>query len=217
VIRSPSPCDVQTLLDSIGNELFVGQTSLRLSWHMADDLSKKDDVFALSPWFFLWTGLSLFNGACLTLARLFDDGKNAVTLKKLVDCAADNAGLCKGSTPDQVRKLVEKLRKQTSEMKKVMTPVLTFRNKFLAHRSIQAGRNEKLALADQSVFRDLDGLYKRARSLVNCVSQAYKGSDAIILFDVEQSGGWNDYRRLLELAERQLRAEDRATGQKGGR
>ncbi len=175
---------LQSLIDSVGIELWHGHLHLTVSEAIDDSLHRqggKSPMLAVASTFFLWSLRAHWNEACLGLAKVLDQRKNTATLARMLKEAESRAGMFSTLSAGQVRRLCQELLTRVKKMDRKAAPVQERRNKVIAHLEValdgkpNADRNERIPY---DVLRDV---YTEAIEMTNELAKAYKGDKAILI------------------------------------
>lgn len=192
--------ELTRLIDRLLFELAYGQLHIKIAALLDDDLATKPYLWKIAPTFFFFTLKAHFDAAVMCLAKVFDSHHpRAVSLTMLLKCANSNQGRFNGLPKGEVSKFVKGQRLLLQEMESKAKAVLDRRNQRLAHLDPFPKSAKELEVK----FDEAERLYEDARMMLNTISKAYRGKNAMLLSEAERVQGWDDYHNLINLIERE--------------
>jgi AbiU2 len=182
---------LKQILDAQKRQVLVGKTYLNL----AQGLARADRaVFQGSETFFGLTIDGSLELAQMTVARLYDKTKGAVTLPAMLAQARNHAHQFQRGTLPEVQMAIAKSEKTVRNLEPVLAAVRKRRNEWLAHLDPRTIADPK-ALSDKAklTIPDLERVFKETESVLLELSSLYDGTFGELRFL-----GGDDYKSALE-------------------
>ena len=181
---------LKQVLDAQKHQVLVGKTYLNL----AQALSQTDQaIIQGSETFF---GLTL-NGslelAQLTVARLFDKTKGAITVPTMLGQARMQTNSFQRGTPTEVQRAIEESEKAILSLEPVLVAVRKRRNEWLAHLDPRTIANPSaLSAKAKLTIPDLERVFQETEKVLLGLSSLYDGTFGELRFI-----GGDDYKAAL--------------------
>jgi hypothetical protein len=187
-MRKPT---LKQVLDAHKNQVLVGKSYLNL----AKGLLKADPVILQTgPTFFGLTTDGSLELAQMTLARLYDQTRGAVTVQVMLAQARREASSFQRGSHREIIATIAKCERTVRGLEPVFTSIRKRRNEWLAHLDARTVTDPKaLSARAKLTIPDLDRAFKETEDIVCDLSSLFEG----VIGKLEFLGG-DDYNVTLD-------------------
>jgi hypothetical protein len=181
------------ILAAIENQILIGKTYLEIANGLLDAVGEWD-VFGVAPTFFGLTVQSNIETAQMVIARLYDRGDRAVTIKAMLFRAARQVGDFQRGDAQQVNAAILRAVQRIIALQPILDAIRKRRNKWLAHLDASTVRDPAALTASANLTReDLGRVFEETESLYSEIERLFDGTVGKIRFL-----GGDDYKYLLK-------------------
>lgn len=174
---SPPTPNLEQLLMALTREVVVGRTHLEIAKRIRET---DPAVMATALTFFGLTHNAHLDAAQMIAAKLYDNTKNAITVRSVLDAAERVAGTFPHASAQDVRLIVGAAKKQIEEFENILTVLDARRNEYLAHIDVNTVIDRKeIFNRTKLTFDELDQLFIDTLNILNDISQWYIGTLAV--------------------------------------
>lgn len=180
-------CELDDVISTLAKESFIGRSHLQSWWFLSLTLDRKPALLQKAPIFLGLTLKAHVNEAWMTLAKLYDKRKDAMTMGYAMKLGQQNAGKFKDASPEEARKLLERQEAEVQRIHKQIenksNGVKAQRDNYIAHLKVGStspggGMSTLKTMVGnpKNLLDELDGLYERTEAVLNKVRKAYSGT-----------------------------------------
>lgn len=172
------PDQLQKIADQLGIELSSGVLHFDILAYLEDNLEANREAIDKAALFWLHTMKAHHDAALMSLSKVFDEGRNTISLHTLLKLANQHEGRFKQMAASKVPSLLETVGVRVNALRARMKPIVRRRHEVLAHLAL--ARDPRCKARFQVALDEIGQLYGEALGILNDVLRAYKGNDAIV-------------------------------------
>ena len=181
------------ILAAIENQILVGKTYLQIANGLLAIVGEWD-VFGVAPTFFGLTAQGNLETAQMVIAKLYDRGDKAVTIKAMLFRAARQVGDFQCGDVQQVNAAILRAVQRIIALQPLLDAIRIRRNKWLAHLDEATVRDPAALTASANLTReDLDRVFGETESIYSEIERLFDGTVGKIRFL-----GGDDHQSLLK-------------------
>jgi AbiU2 len=197
---------------AVENQILVGKTYLKIANGLLAVVGEWD-VFGVAPTFFGLTAQGDIELAQMAIARLYDRGERAVTIKAMLFRAARQLGDFQAGDRQQVNAAILKSAQRVITLQPVLDAIRQRRDKWLAHLDETTVRDPDALTASAKLTReDLERAFEETEGIYSDIERLFSGIVGKICFL-----GGDDYNALLKCVRRATAAKEKTLAAALGR
>jgi hypothetical protein len=190
----------EQVLAAIERQILVGKTCLAVAKGL---LAAEWAVFGVAPTFFGLMSDGSLELAQMAIAKLYDRGEKAVTVKAMLLLAAGQPDAFQKGDLGQVNAAILKSAQRVIGLQPIIDAIRKRRDKWLAHLDPSTVRSPAaLTESVKLTIEDLERIFKETEDILSALERLFDGT----IGEIRYLGG-DDYRALLDHVRRATSAE----------
>jgi hypothetical protein len=176
------------IFERVRDLVLYGDAHLRIWEGLAKEISEDNFLVGnTAPTFFGLTLEAHLDRALLNAAKTFDAHKDALNLRKILNCAGENKRTLSGENQKRLTEFFPKAERQLSEIASSLSAIQTRRDKIIAHLDRKAVSDPQNVIAESRITLDeLKKVHDTAWKIIQEVSTIFWDQTPLLpLVDVD--------------------------------
>jgi hypothetical protein len=184
---------LDSIFSAIERQILNGKTYLSTSKALLALIDTDLRVFQTAPTFFGMTAEGGLELAQMTIARLYDQSRDTVTIHRMLEQAKREAGSFKHGDEKVVRDAIGKAERTVAALESIIKRVKLRRHKWFAHLDVRTVTDpHELDTLAKLTIPDLDRVFQETEKILSSLENLFEG----LIGPIRYVGG-DDYTGML--------------------